>query len=379
VGEIAVSITLLGSVAAYWMVAIRDSARHERAVLQQHARAISAHYAAVEASEDDPSFSPEAIEQSVAEIVALADGIWRTGTSVDSAGRPDAGLVKAWARSWQSCHGNGLEVVGEPTIDLLSVVNRESEDEDRVVVRVRLRILCKPPNRRALGRYHVHADERWTFGRSHGRLVLVAVGGDPLAGPVLSAPLIPNPIADTERLVEESLAESANGQNVGNDVVLTDLVAEDEPPAFALLDLSLVDTRFLPVLIAAELAHLIEVWEDAVTGSEVPLEEMASADARAALLRPGPGLRLIVRDPVLKSWEPTRLHLAQHPPAIEIALDVEAVRYVVRDDGSVAGGNQTGPHRMALQWNLELTDSTHEPWRLALSNCPAQAVPGWAG
>jgi hypothetical protein len=127
------------------MIAIRDTARRERAVLKEHARAISAHYAAIEASEDEPLFSPEAIEQSVAEIVMLADGTWRAGAFLAPDGRPDAGLVRAWARMWQSRLGNGLEAVDKPAIDILGVVNRDSDEEDRVVVRVRLRIYCRPP------------------------------------------------------------------------------------------------------------------------------------------------------------------------------------------------------------------------------------------
>ena len=257
------------------------------------------------------------------------------------------------------------------------MVNRNDEEEDRIVVRVRLGIYCKHPRLGTLGAHHAHLDERWTFGRSGSCWILLSVGGDPLAGPVLTVPLIPTPSYDTERLREDSLADLANAQKVGEDVSLSDLVSADGFPAFALLDLSVVDSRFLPALIAAELAHLLDVWEGAVTGSEAPLEALASADARAASLRPGRGSRLVVRDAVLKSWEPTRLDLSGHPPAIEVTLDVEAVRYVVRGDGSAVAGNKTDPRRMALTWILQLTDSARAPWRLAFSNNPAEAIPGW--
>jgi hypothetical protein len=370
-------VVLLGGPAAYWIVAIRGAARHERAALREHAHATRAHYAAVEAAEDNPNFSPDAIEQSVTHVVALADGTWRGGASGALDGRPDAALVRAWARSCESFLGNGLEAIGKPSVDLLSVVNRDDEEEDRVVVRVRLRIHCKHPRLGTLGPHHVHLDERWTFGRRDSCWVLLSVGGDPLAGPVLTAPLIPTPSSDTERLREESLAELASAQKVDDNVVLTDLVSPDEPPSFALLDLSLVDNRFLPALIAAELAHLLESWEGAVTGSEAPLKERASVHARAALLRPARGIRLIVRDAVLRSWEPTRLDLSRQPAAIEVRLDVEAVRYVVRDDGSALAGNETDAHRMILTWMLELTDSARAPWRLITSNSPAEAIPGW--
>jgi hypothetical protein len=376
--EGAVAVVVVGPIAAYWISVIRGGARHERAVLREHARANRAHFAAVEAAEDNPSFSPDAIEQYVTGIVALADGLWRGGKRGALDGSPDADLVTAWARSRQSWLGSGLEAKGKPSVDFLRVVNREDEKEDRVVVRVRLHIHCKHPRLGLVALRYVRLDERWTLGRSEGRWVLLSVDGDPLAGPVLTAPLVPDPSYDTERLREESLAEFASAQKVDADVALGDLVSADVPPAFALLDLSVVDGRFLPALIAAELAHLVEVWEEAVTGSEAAFEDLASADARAALLRPGPGRRFVMRDAVLKSWEPTRLDLSRRPPAIEVMLDVVAARYVETDDGSDRVGNQNDERLMALTWVLELTDSARAPWRLAASNNPAEAIPGWS-
>ena len=81
-----------------------------------------------------------------------------------------------------------------------------------------------------------------------------------------------------------------------------------------------------PLLIGSELAHLLEAWEEAVAGSDGPLEALASAQARRTLLRPRHDTRLTVRDAVLKSWAPTSLELTRKPPAIEVMLDVEAVR-----------------------------------------------------
>jgi hypothetical protein len=376
--EVVVAVGVLGPIAAIWIGGIRGGVRHERAILNEHARANRAHYAAVEAAEDNPSFSPDAIEQSVTAIVALASGLWRSGKYEGLRGRPDAILVRAWALSRQSWLGSGLKTVGKPSIDLLHVVNRDDEQEDRVVVRVRLRIHCENPRIGTGATRLMHLDERWTLGHIDNRWVLLSVGGDPLAGPVLTAPLVPNPSFDTERLDEESLAELASRHRVPDDVPLGDLVGPDEPPAFALLDLSVLDVRFLPDLIAAELAHLVEAWEEAVTGFEAPLKELASTDARAALLRPSPGTRLVMRDAVLKSWEPTKLDLSRQPPAIEVTLVVEAVRYVVTTKGRPRAGNQADARRMNLTWILELTDSEQAPWHLAISNNPAEAIPGYS-
>jgi hypothetical protein len=204
----------------------------------------------------------------------------------------------------------------------------------------------------------------------------MSVSGDPLADPVLAAPLIPNPSADTERLTDESLAELADRQKVGDGVALSDLVNDDDPAAVALLDLSVVDSRFGPELIAATLARLLEAWEGAVHGAEAPLEELASDGARNALLRPSPGTRLMIRDGVLKSWEATDLHLSRHPPMIDVTVNVEAVRYLVSDDGTALAGNRSDPHQMELTWVLELRGSARDPWQLMTSNSLAAAIPG---
>jgi hypothetical protein len=378
VAQIGAAVVVLGGVAGGWIAVVRSGVRRERAELKEHARAYRAHYAAVEAAEDDPNFSPEEIEQFVSEVVALADALWRAGECGVLDGYPDERLVRAWARSRESWLGSGLEVVGKPSTDLLSIVKREDEDEDRVVVRVRIHLHCRHPRVGLVATRYVHLDERWTLGRRDDRWILFSMDGDPLAGPILSSPLVPNLSFDTERLREESLAELASAHKVGDDVALSDLVSADEPPAVALSDLALLDGRFDAALIVSVVGHLLEAWEEAITGSEAPLGELASAHARRTLLRPRHGTRLVVRDAVLKSWEPTRLELSRQPPAIEVALDVEAVRYVVTDGGSHLAGEETDPRRMGLTWTLELTGSTRTPWRLDSTSNPAEAIPGWS-
>jgi len=370
------AVVILGAVAAGWIAVARSGVRRERAVLREHARAYRAHYAAVEAAEDNPDFSPEAIERFVTEIVALADALWRKGECGALDGSPDERLVRAWAHSRESWLGSGLKVVRKPSIDLLRVVNRADEEEDRVVVRVFVHVHCRRPRLGFIATRYVHLDERWTLGRSGSRWVVLSIGGNPLAGPVLTAPLVPNPSFDTERLREESLAELARRQRIG-DGALSDLVSPGEPPALALFDLSLLDGRFDSALIASELAHLLEAWEGAVAGSDGPLEQLVSVQARTTLLQPRYGTRLMMRDAVLKSWAPRSLELTRKPPAIEVTLDVEAVRFVVTDVGSHLAGENTEPRRMSLTWVLELSGPIEAPWRLASSNNPGEEIPGW--
>ncbi len=379
------SAIVLGGIALSWALAIAGRARRERALLKAHRRAQRARGAAVEAGETDPLFAPEEIERSIGDVVAIGEALWRAGHVDALEGRADAHLIVAWARSREAWLGGSLEVSGKPLVDLLQVTNRNSEAEDRVIARVRLHVHRKRTwsLRAAVGvvleRQRAVLDERWTLGRTKKRWALLSVDGDPLAGPVLSAPLLPTKAYDLGRLKEESLAELANRERAAKDVRLSDLVAADAPPALALLDLSIVDGRFLPALIAAELAHMVEAWEQATTGSDAPLNKLASAAAVAALLRPAPDQRLIVRDAALNSWQANKLHLDRRPPAVEVALTVAAVRYVATAERDYLAGNADAPHRVTLQWLLELTESPRRPWRLAESNNPASEIPqsGW--
>jgi hypothetical protein len=373
--EALVPAALIGGVAAYWVAIVRRSAHHERAAHKEHTRAIRGHYAAVEAGEDAPEFAPEFIEAVVAQIVALADSVWDGTESSEGTVRPDAHIVRAWAWSWSSRLGRGLSADGKPSVDVLHLVNRHDADEDRVVLRVRLHIHCSQPS---WGQHNAHCDERWTLGRRGTDWQLLSVSGDPLAGPVLNAPFVTDPSADTERLTEESLAELSMADKISSGVALSELVPPEEPPAIALADLSVVDPRFSPSLLGAALAHVLESWEMAVTGSEAPLAERADLESRDALLRPDTNHRLFVRDVALTSWEVIKLHLDRTPPTVDVDLRVVAVRYIVAGDSAIRAGSTTERCPMTLAWTLAFTDSTQVPWRLVTANDPATAINGWS-
>jgi len=138
-----------------------------------------------------------------------------------------------------------------------------------------------------------------------------------------------------------------------------------------------VDGRSLPALVAAQLAHLVDAWEEAVTGSPEPLASLTSDAAMAALLRPAAGKRMVIRDATLTSWEPVRLELSERPPMIVVRVEIEAVRYVVSDDGTSRAGNDTEPREIILIWRLELAESVRTPWRLVGTTNPAHGIPGW--
>ena len=51
---------------------------------------------------------------------AFANALWRGEDRSHLSDRSDAGLIRAWARARQRWLGDGLDVVGGPSVDLLT-------------------------------------------------------------------------------------------------------------------------------------------------------------------------------------------------------------------------------------------------------------------
>jgi hypothetical protein len=377
--EVAIgAAVLIGIAGASWGVPALGAARREAAELRSIERTRRAAAAAREAAEEQPAFAPQAIARAVREIAATGTGMWHGAAS--PAGlerRPDRQLIQLWARSRTTWLGASIAAHGEPAVQLLDVVNRGSEEEDRVVVRVRIRVRRPHTRRDPVGelmvRHRITLDERWTLRRAGAGWLLVDAEGDPLAGPVLRAPLIATPADDVERLRAQSLAELAT-EDVTAHPDVSGLVAPGTPPATALLDLSNVDERFLPALIADAISQLVEAWGEACAGAEGRLRTLASEAACDALLHPRPGTRMILRDAALRSWQATEI---RPDGRVEVSVTLDAYRYLASaSTGATSAGNPDSRHTIAVTWLLELRDSRGEPWQLAESSDPAAEIPG---
>ena len=360
---------VLAGIAGYWVASGVDEERRTRLRLLGRRRARRAEGAAAEAALDDPSFAPQQLKRSARTMLDEAAAVWRGEDPPGLAKRPDAQLIRGWARSREDWLGSGLRIAGDPTVELLRVVNRADADEDRVVMRLRFHVhVDQPRGQEPLSPHRFGLDERWTMCRDGTRWLLVSVAGDPLAGPVLTAPLIPTPAYDEQRLRELSLRELTN-QKTAAGVNPGELVDRDAPAALALRDLSLADERFSPLVLAAALAHLVEAWEESSDGSEAPLRRLASDDAVRALFYPqGDGVRRYVTDATLDSWDVRELDLDVAPPAIKVAVTVTAASYL--DEGTYVSGSDRERHKMTLTWTLELTPAGADTprWRLTSSS-----------
>jgi hypothetical protein len=103
-----------------------------------------AEHVAVEASLDDPAFSPDAIRAAVKTIAALGVAVSDGHEPQALRGRRDIGLIRAWGKGVRAEAGEFLRVDADPTVHVLRVVNREDDAEDRVVARVCIDIARDP-------------------------------------------------------------------------------------------------------------------------------------------------------------------------------------------------------------------------------------------
>ena len=364
-------------VASTWAGVAYGRARRARLEHQAKARGRYAEGAAWEAALDDPAFAPARLRATVGDIVGLAEQLWDGPRPSLLADRPDGWLIATWARTKAEVWGRGLCAEERPDVTPLRVVNREGEDEDRVVLRVRLKVRRERSKPQFLGDLTpleepttVKIDERWTFGRRGETWYLVSVDGDPLAGPVLSAPLIPTPAADDARLTESSLRELGEADAVPGERA-AELVSPSAPPGLALLDLSVVDGRFMPALLGAALSRLVETWETATTGSDAPLRALATPDAVTSLLRPahgGDARRLVLQDAELVRWEMQAFDPAATPPRVVIDVTVRATYHLLDDHGDRLAGSPAARTELRPAWTLELDDDAPAEWRLVASS-----------
>lgn len=370
VGEWALSIGLLAGIGVTAVQAVVDEERRAKLRVLTRLRARRAERAAVAASIDDPLFAPETIRASVQEMLATAESIWRSGNESEGKRRRND-LIAAWAEDRHRRIGAGMRLLGKPQIDVLRVVNRESESEDRAIVRVRLRIHRDPKasaNRSGdgtiLGQRTVIDEERWTLVRRGGRWELASVSGDPISAALVSAPIITSPAEDDERVHEAALRELADGQRPQTSDLDT-LIDRDAPANARLRELSTLDDHFAPELLQAALCHVVEAWEELTYGAQRPLERVADGSAIQALMYPaGHRGRRLICDAELAGWQVLDVSTSPEPPRVRVRVEINAEEFT---EGDATGGERRLKH--VLVWTLKLVDAAggDTAWRLVES------------
>ena len=364
--QIAAGSAVVAVVGTGWAMIAGDGLRHSLNELRATRRSRRAERAAVEATLDDESFDPEAIRGAVSEILLIAEDHWRHWGHHDrSPGRSDAHAIAAWVR----VHGlaGAIHLDGEPRVDLLGIVNRESESDNRIEVRVRARLELDV-RRHWVDPHTIHIDDRWILGQHAGRWELLDGRGDRFARPALSRPLIPAAWTDDDRLREQALTELARDTTTVNPAGLTDSSAG---PRDQLLDLAAIDSRFSPALIDATIRHLLDAWEQETLDHNHRLTPLAAAGACRQLLEANgadPDVRFAIRDIELAGWEPIALDPDRVPPHLTVSVQIHAIRFVTDANDGIIAGTSTISRLMELHWTLELANHPSALWQLADSH-----------
>lgn len=351
-----------------------DAERRAQLRVLTRLRARRAERVAVEASVEDVAFSPEAIRASVTEMLDAAQAVWAGHEEPAHRERRDIQMIRGWANGWRQQIGEGLRISGRPKIDIVSVVNREDQTEDRAIVRLHLRIHRDPKasgneagDGTILAQRHVRFEDRWTLMRRGDSWLLASVSGDPISDELISAPLIASPVEDDERLHEAAWRELA-GQEAVPTGELRALVDRDLSPTDQLREFASLDGRFSPQLLQAELHHLVQAWEAHSDGSEQPLRQLASASAIRALVHPGDGsVHRFIRDAELLDWKVVGIDLESGPPHVSVRVQIDAAVWA-SDHGRWRGDDRRRT-KHALVWTLELAaPARHDVvWELARS------------
>jgi predicted lipid-binding transport protein (Tim44 family) len=330
--------------------------------------------AAVEAGDDDPLFDVSVVVDRAAALFVAIQRAW-SADDVQALRRlvgPDlmveweARLADFRRKGWR----NRVDVLAGPDVRYVGVTNRVADSEDRVVVRLTARLRDV-----VVDRYGdvIPSDEGevagvsefWTLGKRAGEWVLVSVEQEREGAHHLSAPLVAAPEGDDLRLRADAVMQVAAADDVP-----AEQVAGMLSPSFsgnaraAALDLSLVDGRFAPDVLATAVGEIVEAWTAAVDGPDELLAAQATPEALQELLYPTASRRdrLVIRGPRVEALQINAVTPGP-PPEVRLQLDVSGVQYIEdRDTTQILAGRKRKPTTTQQQWTLRLSDDARRPW-----------------
>jgi predicted lipid-binding transport protein (Tim44 family) len=338
--------------------------------------------AAGEAAEDDPEFAPEAVHAEAEQLFRAVQKAWSEDDRerIERLAGPE--LAHEWLRrladfarrGWR----NEVTIEGPVEVDYVGLAHRGSEADDHVVVWIcaRLRDVVVDQRGRTIRRNESLGEvsrmsEYWTLGKRDGRWIVVSIEQEREGRHQLSDPIIATPWSDTDRLQEESLAELAAAEKPPEGFTVADVATPEFSGSArsAALDLSLVDGRFAPDLLAAEVKRAVAAWAGAVDGNRAELAQLASPAALRELLHPGDPAqqtRLVVRGPDVRQLRIVALDAQTSPAEMTVELEVHGCRYIEdRDTTAVVSGNAHTPTTFREDWRLTLDGDDAHPWRIA--------------
>jgi predicted lipid-binding transport protein (Tim44 family) len=354
------------------------SARYRRKVRERDARVRTA---SAEAAEDDAYFSADYLVSYARDLFLEAQSAWDERDRERLAKVVGDDLMVEWSRRLDDFDAKGwhnrVEVLEEPEIQYVGLVNREDDEEDRAVVRItaRLRAYVIDRHGRRIMRKGEKGDqitltEYWTLARRGDAWIVASIEQRAEGDHHLEGEIIASPWADTQRLGDESLTELAVADGLPEGFTTSDL-AELEFSGDAqarAIDLSLADARFMPALLEAAARRAVAAWAEAVDGSDDALLAVATPEAVQALLYggdPTQRTRLVVRGARVRRIQIASLQVEREPATMTVVVEVGGRRYVEdRDTAAVLSGSKDSATTFTETWTLALAGPEDAPWRL---------------
>jgi predicted lipid-binding transport protein (Tim44 family) len=377
-GGLEIVLLIIGVIVFLGFSAI--SARFAARKLRKRSRRVGT--AAAEAAEEDPDFAAELVQREAANLFRTIQDLWTKRDRGGLSRLVGTDLAKEWVRrlddferkGWQ----NVVRVKGGPTVHYVGLVNREDDQDDRVVVRVEASL---EDYVRVQGGGMLLADgatsqmreldEYWTLGKHGDRWILLSIEQPEEGKHHLDEEIVTTPWADVKRIRDEALVEGAVADKVAPGFEVAD-VADldfDGDARAAALDLSLADGRFAPDVLETAARRAVAGWAEAIDGDDSALNAVASPGAVSALLHPGDPsgrTRLVVRGPRIRRVRIAALDAAAKPPTMTIDVEVTGTRYVQnRDTADVVAGSDSGATDFTERWTMALDGPDEQPWRIA--------------
>ena len=337
--------------------------------------------AAAEASEDDPHFATEVECERAEQLFRSIQAAWTADDRAELARLVGRDLMVEWERRLQgfALRGwtNQIDLKGPVHVDYVGLRDAADERSKRAVVRIATRVRDVVIDQHANTIHRInsisdmhHICEYWTLGLSRDRWILLSIEQHHEGLHQLAEPVFPSPWSDTKALQREATLEQAAAARIGNAQVREIAGATLSGGArAAALDISLVDDRFAPRVLATEVDYAVGVWAEAIDGDDAPLHAVASTAAVQELLYPGDassGRRLVVRGVRVRGVEIVELAAREMPPAMVVQLRASGRRYIEdRTTTTVLSGDRSVESSFTLSWRMELTDDPAHPWRIA--------------
>jgi hypothetical protein len=179
----------------------------------------------------------------------------------------------------------------------------------------------------------------------------------------LSDPLLE--MGPDQELRDEATISTAVEDKAPEQLPVGQLTDIDAPTQSQLLDLSVVDGRYAPDVIAACVCEIARLWESACsTRDRALLERACTAEAATQLLHPTPhGLRRVLNLET-RRVQIDALHADSDPATISVTLQLRGQRWLTTDHGTRLSGSRSRHRDFTEHWTLRLDPSTTSPWRL---------------